>query len=1533
MTNKIPVGKLNNGKTDFYPLSVGESVVTTHDIEVTSGVGTYKKGDTIPAITTFDEIVTNIFSGANNGTDTGIEVDDNLSFTSTNPVQNKVITTRLSNKVGKEEFQNALATKADKSYVDSQLNTKASLTELNEVIRRIPAVDNSLDLTSLNPVQNKVITAVLNTKCNKVDTDAALNTKADLTYVNSHLADKATIEQLAETDAKIVPVDSALDLNSVHSIQNKVVTAALNGKANIRDVVNKADKSYVDEQLAKKASTDDVLYVDNTTIVKDENKNISVKFDEETLTVNDNEGLAVNTDNIVTIGTDQTITGTKTLDSELIISEKSISIPDDQINVDPDPDGSFVIPENLSELPQDGEITSGSYILSENRNTTITIAENATVHLYIADGILIETADDGIYVKNNASLYLYNKGTIRCTSVNTAGRCSIFNEGFCYVKGGNYATSTTISGYYCIVNHGIMELWDVNLTENYGVSSFIENGYADYTVGPFRANIKEGVGSLFPTMTIHSGTYISKSTTGTIKNDSGGNLVVYDGYFSSYGGQALQNSGVSTEIYGGTWTKESTRPNRIIYSGTDTTDGSTTCNLSIHGGNFICNGDYFLWLDFTTKTYNKPVINGGKFGPNSKYITTIDYDNRVTTDPIDVSDLVDDGFLAVSKDDYVYIVNENDVTKNLNGIECSKSSIKNFEGELIIKGVKNINDPTSVVNKQYVDSCRVSVDNKSIVKNGNDEIEISTGYLKDKKLIKSNKVFNCLYNNDILFIGGGENVLEYSYSPSGNWKSVFEGDLGSVSKPPSMPSFKIETIKKCGDYIFACGFYVYDSHNKALILYSKDGLTFSLFDDATISNSITCIDRIEYDLNNKIYVAYNNCNNDKYYYYSYNGINWFSSFINESTIANNPYTICNIKHVNNNWYASCINTATSTSVCVISSNPAISTYWKIIPSLTKTYTAEQPHLHTFYYDNGMYLVSFSSGEGGIYYSVDGLNFSKCGGIASSCFLEEDSMTSANSLWVACDNKNNGIVFSSSNGTNWEKAVIDSNIHCSKIYYKNNVWFAPIKNNEVDCGFAYSFNGIDWNCELDDDYTILSATERDNTWYLATPTGIRTVYIKNNYNYVDVNLSQVSTNPVQNKVIFEELSKKLTQIDCFKTVNEYSAFELYATNSTIPAGTIDEKTGLEYKVDVPAGMIHVFEIRSQHYQYEQNVVIEWGDGSVDEVRTSPAKAQSTVGITNGIYYSDMDSEKQCSIFCTHKYTMPGRYIAKIWGNTYWGLRCRVDGKNIISRLFDNDLPTYIGCYNFSNLCCNSLKLQQVITPKYHNAIRSIANSTNTFGGCKNLLIAEGFSPYLFNSVVRAPCGMFKNCINLQSTDVTLAPIAASGSYNGEMYFNCENLETDLVKLLPELGFANRIVPMDKVFYGCKKLTCSNWNRVASILWDDTSKVWLNTSQCFTGCSDKLREHIPYEWGGTGFKPFKDQTIRIKNTDSLYSLIQESYVGLKLSVPVLNTDDNVYSAVRDLLVRTKQSYTISNDDDLLQAMKLVLIRLGAKEVTIG
>lgn len=60
MAKQIPIIKLNNGSTSYYPLSVGESTVTTHDIEVKHNIGGYVAGDTIDAVTTFDEIITTL---------------------------------------------------------------------------------------------------------------------------------------------------------------------------------------------------------------------------------------------------------------------------------------------------------------------------------------------------------------------------------------------------------------------------------------------------------------------------------------------------------------------------------------------------------------------------------------------------------------------------------------------------------------------------------------------------------------------------------------------------------------------------------------------------------------------------------------------------------------------------------------------------------------------------------------------------------------------------------------------------------------------------------------------------------------------------------------------------------------------------------------------------------------------------------------------------------------------------------------------------------------------------------------------------------------------------------------------------------------------------------------------------------------------------------------------------------------------------------------------------------------------------------
>ena len=64
---QIPIVKLNNGTTSYYPFSVGEATVVTHDIYVEHDIGNYKAGDVIPAVTTFDKIISNILNGSEGG--------------------------------------------------------------------------------------------------------------------------------------------------------------------------------------------------------------------------------------------------------------------------------------------------------------------------------------------------------------------------------------------------------------------------------------------------------------------------------------------------------------------------------------------------------------------------------------------------------------------------------------------------------------------------------------------------------------------------------------------------------------------------------------------------------------------------------------------------------------------------------------------------------------------------------------------------------------------------------------------------------------------------------------------------------------------------------------------------------------------------------------------------------------------------------------------------------------------------------------------------------------------------------------------------------------------------------------------------------------------------------------------------------------------------------------------------------------------------------------------------------------------------
>lgn len=139
----------------------------------------------------------------------GVDVDNALSATSTNPVQNKVITSALTKKAGTAvatESANGLMSAADKKKldgiaagatkitIDSAMSGSSNNPVANHVVKQYVedkvaaagsniTVDATLSSTSANPVQNKAVKAAIDAKADKT----ALDAKADKTALNAKL--------------------------------------------------------------------------------------------------------------------------------------------------------------------------------------------------------------------------------------------------------------------------------------------------------------------------------------------------------------------------------------------------------------------------------------------------------------------------------------------------------------------------------------------------------------------------------------------------------------------------------------------------------------------------------------------------------------------------------------------------------------------------------------------------------------------------------------------------------------------------------------------------------------------------------------------------------------------------------------------------------------------------------------------------------------------------------------------------------------------------------------------------------------------------------------------------------------------------------------------------------------------------------------------------------------------------------------------------------------------------------------------------
>ena len=172
-------------------------------------------------------------------------VDDALSTTSTNPVENRVITNALNDKVDSSTL-NAMSLKiSDQLSQDPSAEVAQSLTITvggASTIYNLPTqiiVDDALSPTSTNPVQNGVITTELNLKVSRSELEDSMDS---FTFSTERMEGGSNLGSITiGTDiwnipeSKTITVDNALSDTSENPVQNKVIKSALDLKLNAAD--------------------------------------------------------------------------------------------------------------------------------------------------------------------------------------------------------------------------------------------------------------------------------------------------------------------------------------------------------------------------------------------------------------------------------------------------------------------------------------------------------------------------------------------------------------------------------------------------------------------------------------------------------------------------------------------------------------------------------------------------------------------------------------------------------------------------------------------------------------------------------------------------------------------------------------------------------------------------------------------------------------------------------------------------------------------------------------------------------------------------------------------------------------------------------------------------------------------------------------------------------------------------------------------------------------------------------------------------
>lgn len=374
---------------------------------------------------------------------------------------------------------------------------------------------------------------------------------------------------------------------------------------------------------------------------------------------------------------------------------------------------------------------------------------------------------------------------------------------------------------------------------------------------------------------------------------------------------------------------------------------------------------------------------------------------------------------------------------------------------------------------------------------------------------------------------------------------------------------------------------------------------------------------------------------------------------------------------------------------------------------------------------------------------------------------------------------------------------------------------------------------------------------------------------------------------QKQTRYLQLSEQVvTNIDIEQLMSckEYTAFEVFPTKENIPAGTIDNQEGVgnllgienyngilpddhvsEYKYteEVLSSMTHIFTLGGFSKDLtDLDIVIDWGD------RTITKLADLTVN-SNTDDIDNLSEETKTRLFyfiktnpygayIGHTYNKSQKYIIKVYGKDYNCLRCgsgNPDGTgyanpryNTTCRILGADLPIASNIVNMSSFSGVTNRLLKIIVPYEYN-FKNANNFSGMFGRCYNLLYVDCNSSTKFNvDGILTLQTLLCYDRNLIYADLGLP----SYMYNHgltTLATDCRNLDVDIFNLLPKNNFKFGMdISMKQSFQNCNKISCSDYDKLANLLWNNKLIKFKDTQNCFAGCNNLSLDLIPKTWGG-------------------------------------------------------------------------------------